>query len=95
MCFSAYILWGRPLRSYKSPRVKNKFIEAHNKHFKVVKIYWVLNMNWNGYYAWSSNPDSVRILDNAMLLGKIKQFSAASGNIWAVQGSIVTAKLPA
>ena len=42
----------------------------------------VLNVNRSGYYAWSSNPDSARALDNAVLLGEIKQFFAASGNIY-------------
>jgi len=42
----------------------------------------VLNVNRSGYYAWSSNPDSARALDNAVLLGEIKQFFAASGNVY-------------
>ena len=42
----------------------------------------VLNVNRSGYYAWSQCPDSARALDNAVLLGEIKQFFAASGNIY-------------
>ena len=42
----------------------------------------VLNVNRSGYYVWSSHPDSARALDNAVLLGEIKQFFAASGNIY-------------
>ena len=42
----------------------------------------VLNVNRSGYYAWSSNPDSARALDNAVLLVEIKQFFAASGKIY-------------
>ena len=42
----------------------------------------VLNVNRSGYYAWRSHPDSARALDNAVLLGKVKQFFAASGNIY-------------
>lgn len=40
----------------------------------------VLNVNRSGYYAWSSHPDSARALDNAVLLGEIKQLFVASGN---------------
>ena len=42
----------------------------------------VLNVNRRGYYAWSSHPDSARALDSAVLSGEIKQFFAASGNIY-------------
>ena len=42
----------------------------------------VLNVNRSGYYAWCSHPDSARALDNAVLLGEIKQFYAASGHIY-------------
>jgi len=42
----------------------------------------VLSVNRSGYYAWSNKPESARALDNAVLLGEIKQFFAASGNIY-------------
>ena len=42
----------------------------------------LLHVNRSGYYAWSSNPDSSRALDNAVLLGEIKQFFATGGNIY-------------
>ena len=42
----------------------------------------VLRVNRSGYYAWVSSPFSKRTLDNAVLLGEIKQFYAASGNIY-------------
>ena len=42
----------------------------------------VLNVNRSGYYAWSSHPDSARALDNAVLLGEIKQFFVAIVNIY-------------
>ena len=66
----------------KSPLVKYKFIQAHNKHFKVVTMCQVLNVHRSGYYAWSSNPDSSRALDNRVLLVEIKQFFTASGSIY-------------
>ena len=82
MRFSAYILWGRPLRSCKSPRVKYTFIQAHCKQFSVITMCHVLNVNRSGYYAWQSKPDATRTLSNALLLGEIKQFFVASGNIY-------------
>ena len=42
----------------------------------------VLNVNRSGYYAWQSKPDATRTLSNALLLGEIKQFFVASGNIY-------------
>ena len=62
--------------------MKYEFIQAHNKHFKVVTMCQLLNVNRSGYYACSSHPDSARALDNAVLLGEIKQFFVAIGNIY-------------
>ena len=45
-------------------------------------MYHVLNINRSGYYAWHNKPDSARALNNAVLLDEIKQFFAASGNIY-------------
>ena len=42
----------------------------------------VLGVHRSGYYAWTSTPLSKRALDNAVLLGEIKQFYAASGHIY-------------
>ena len=42
----------------------------------------VLRACRSGYYAWLKTPYSQRELDNKMLLNEIKQFYAASGNIY-------------
>ena len=42
----------------------------------------VLCVNRSGYYARASVPFSKRALDNAVLLGEVKQFYAASGHIY-------------
>ena len=42
----------------------------------------VLGVHRSGYYAWTSTPFSKRALDNAVLLGEIKQFYTASSSIY-------------
>jgi putative transposase len=42
----------------------------------------VLLINRRCYCAWFKTPHSARALDNMALLGEIKQFYAASGNIY-------------
>ena len=42
----------------------------------------VLRVCRSGFYAWLKTPDSKRALDNKVLLGEIKQFYAASSNIY-------------
>jgi putative transposase len=42
----------------------------------------VLRVCRSGYYAWLKTPHSKRALDNMALLDEIKQFYAASGNIY-------------
>lgn len=42
----------------------------------------VLNVNRSGYYAWCNKPESARALGNMVLLGEIKQFHAASGQVY-------------
>ena len=39
-------------------------------------------VNRSGYYAWQNKPKTARALNNAALLGEIKQFFVASGNIY-------------
>ena len=42
----------------------------------------VLRVCRSGFYAWLKTPDSKRALDNKVLLNEIKQFYAASSNIY-------------
>ena len=42
----------------------------------------VLHVNRSGYYAWLKMPWSQRAIDDALLVSEIKQFYAASGNIY-------------
>ena len=58
------------------------FIKAHQLEFNVTSMCRVLGVHRSGYYAWTSTPFSKRALDNAVLLGEIKQFYAASGHIY-------------
>ena len=58
------------------------FIKAHQLEFNVTSMCRVLSVHRSGYYAWISTPFSKRALDNAVLLGEIKQFYTASGHIY-------------
>ena len=58
------------------------FIKAHQLEFNVTSMCRVLGVHRSGYYAWTSTPFSKRALDNAVLLGEIKQFYTASGSIY-------------
>ncbi len=42
----------------------------------------VLRVHRSGYYAWLCASQSQRAIANAVLLAEIKQFYAASGNVY-------------
>ena len=57
-------------------------MQTHSQLFSVTTMCHVLNVSRSGYYAWHNKPESARALSNGVLLGEIKQFYTASGNIY-------------
>ncbi|MDA8928114.1 IS3 family transposase [Gammaproteobacteria bacterium] len=64
------------------PRVKYAFIRDHRHEFSVAAMCRVFMLHRSGFYAWLSNPVSVRAQEDQQLLKQIKTFYIASGGTY-------------
>ncbi|HEY0845763.1 MAG TPA: IS3 family transposase [Noviherbaspirillum sp.] len=63
-------------------RVRYAFIREHEAQYPVRRLCKVMMVHPSGYYAWRSNPESARSIEDRRLLGHIKQSWLESGAVY-------------
>ena len=63
-------------------RLKYAFIKQHAGDYSIRRLCRTLKVHPSGYYAWLSEPQSVRGKDDQRLLGLIKHSWLESGDVF-------------
>lgn len=57
-------------------------MQAHQREFRVVSMCRILKIQRSGFYAWLSQPQSARAIEDVRLLARIEESYLASGGVY-------------
>lgn len=62
--------------------MKYAFIQEQESAYPIRRLCQVIGVHPSGYYAWQSNPDSIRAVEDRRLLGHVRQSWLESGSVY-------------